>query len=119
MGSACGCLEDSALVELRQRSTNYSSSMKEYTPINPQLTKSWISKLNQNTPVSMLSIPGTHDSGTYDPDFIGQFSFSSQCQSWTIKGQLESGIRYFDLRVKYNDKGTIITHHGSAEYHDF
>lgn len=37
------------------------------------------------------------------------------CQSKTIKEQLESGVRYFDLRVRENKKGEWICCHGIWE----
>ena len=34
----------------------------------------------------------------------------SRCQSKTIKGQYESGCRYFDVRVKKNKRGWVCAH---------
>lgn len=59
----------------------------------------------------MLSIPGTHDSGTYNCGW-NQFCDISQCQSWTIYGQLMAGIRFLDVRVM-TDESVIKVGHGS------
>lgn len=66
--------------------------------------------LNNETSVSMLSIPGTHNSGTYQCKGFIKFCFISQCQSWTINDQLRSGIRFFDLRVTMKGSSTIVNH---------
>ena len=60
--------------------------------------------------VSTLSIPGTHDSVTYDCHW-GQFCRTSQCQSWNIEMQLRAGIRFFDFRTK-EQQGKMVTFHG-------
>ena len=104
----------SSLSQIKPRDCGFSSSTKEPHPINPALTRSWISRLNPNTPVSMLSIPGTHDSATYNPNSMRQFALSSQCQTWTIGQQLRAGIRYLDLRVKLTPDGRLLTFHGPA-----
>jgi hypothetical protein len=86
------------------------------SPKDSMFMKTWTSRLGANVPLSMVSIPGTHDSVTYSSHSIFQASFSSQTQSWSILSQLEAGIRYFDLRVRYNRKGELITHHGVIDY---
>lgn len=54
--------------------------------------------LDDNLKVSEISIPATHDTGTFrctaQMDCI-----TYQCQSWSIYSQLKHGVRYFDLRV--------------------
>lgn len=47
--------------------------------------------------LSELTIPGTHDSMALYYDILG-----AQCQSWSVKDQLNAGIRYLDLRVSDN-----------------
>ena len=53
----------------------------------------WMSHLPSSTPMSALTIPGTHDSAayTYSWPFIAT-------QTLDITAQLNAGIRYFDLR---------------------
>ncbi|PPJ60031.1 hypothetical protein CBER1_02672 [Cercospora berteroae] len=54
---------------------------------------SWMSKLDDEAPVASLSIPGTHDSAAYTQPwpFVAT-------QNMDFAQQLDSGIRYFDLR---------------------
>lgn len=62
----------------------------------------WMSGLSDNTKVCNLSIPGTHDSmtgmGFYKQvaDYI--FNITSISQLASMKEQLNSGIRFFDIR---------------------
>jgi 1-phosphatidylinositol phosphodiesterase len=53
----------------------------------------WMCFLPSSTPISSLSIPGTHDSAA----FMSTWPFVAT-QSLTITQQLDAGIRYFDLR---------------------
>ncbi|KKF96015.1 1-phosphatidylinositol phosphodiesterase [Ceratocystis platani] len=55
----------------------------------------WMSSLADNIPLSMLSIPGTHNSMTHklkDDDLQGQ--------NTPLDTQLNAGIRYFDISVR-------------------
>ncbi|KAF2207893.1 hypothetical protein CERZMDRAFT_50224 [Cercospora zeae-maydis SCOH1-5] len=58
-----------------------------------QIEDSWMSRLDDEAPVSSLSIPGTHDSAAYTQPwpFVAT-------QNMDFIQQLDSGIRYFDLR---------------------
>jgi len=56
---------------------------------------SWMSNLQDATPLSALSIPGTHNSPTYHKALP-----SVRCQAVNIRRQLENGIRFFDIRVQ-------------------
>lgn len=60
----------------------------------------WMFSLADTTKVTSLSIPGTHDTGTYK---ISKAKFGSRCQNNDITRQLEDGIRFFDIRLKNND----------------
>jgi hypothetical protein len=57
--------------------------------------------------INRLLIPGSHDSGT------SKMSSSAKTQSWTIKEQLEHGMRYLDIRPRVHDS-TFYVHHGEA-----
>ena len=78
---------------------HYNSDRSPNFRNNPK-QNNWLSRVPDSTRVNKLSIPGTHDSGTYACNW-DQFCDESQCQSWSLKDQLDSGIRYFDLRVKF------------------
>ncbi|MCY9783500.1 phosphatidylinositol-specific phospholipase C [Nocardiopsis sp. EMB25] len=69
---------------------------------------SWMGRLPDTTPVTSMSLPGTHDSGAWTG------SVWSRTQDLTLTGQLDSGVRFLDVRTRhYRDAFTI--HHG-AEY---
>lgn len=61
---------------------------------DPALTD-WMSPLGDERPLSLINIPGTHDSGTryIFPDYF------LQDQDTGILQQLENGYRYLDVRV--------------------
>jgi 1-phosphatidylinositol phosphodiesterase len=57
--------------------------------------ESWMSKLKSETPLSALSIPGTHNSPTHHPALP-----SVRCQAVSVKHQLNHGMRFLDIRVQ-------------------
>ena len=70
-------------------------------------TKRWMGKLGGRELLSELSIPGTHDtmtgnkhSGNNCKGFVGRCCV---CQDMTLKEQLDSGIRFVDMRLKHHD----------------
>lgn len=71
----------------------------------------WMSKLDQNVSLKALSIPGTHDSGTYK---ISSASFGARCQNYDIRQQLENGIRFLDIRLvnSSNSSDSLDLYHG-------
>jgi len=54
----------------------------------------WMKGLRDDLPISMVSIPATHDAGTA----LGRTG-GTWCQSLTIPAQLELGIRGLDIRL--------------------
>lgn len=61
---------------------------------------------------------GTHNSMTYlKPKkwYMYPFKFMAKCQSMTIEEQYKYGVRYFDLRI-YFDNGTPKFKHGLITY---
>lgn len=65
----------------------------------------WMADLPDDVPISSLSIPGTHDTMTYD---IGDEGL--QCQNWNLSVQLDAGLRYFDIRARLRDDELHIYH---------
>ncbi|KAK7420066.1 hypothetical protein QQX98_002928 [Neonectria punicea] len=65
----------------------------------------WMADLPDDVFLSSLSIPGTHDTMTYD---IG--SEGLQCQNWNLSMQLDAGLRYFDIRARLRDDELHIYH---------
>lgn len=66
----------------------------------------WMKKLSDLLPVSEINIPGTHDSCTA----AVQFSVLSKCQNMTVTEQLNSGIRFLDIRVEQDGEKLKLVH---------
>ena len=58
-------------------------------------TTSWMKNLIDETPLSAISIPGTHNSPTYHRALP-----SVRCQVVPIREQLQQGVRFLDIRVQ-------------------
>lgn len=61
---------------------------------------------------------GTHNSLSYLPCqwYLRPFSWIGKCQSKTIEEQYNDGVRYFDIRVKFNKNKKPISGHGILTY---
>ena len=71
-------------------------------PDKPQVTATnWMTLLDDNTKVALLTIPGTHDAATSTCSAMGK------CQTLTIPEQLECGVRAFDLRPTMDNNTTL------------
>lgn len=62
-----------------------------------------------------LAIPGTHDSGCFDLYAKAATQTFSQSQNLTFTGQLDYGVRYFDLRLYLANDGGYYFNHGSTK----
>jgi 1-phosphatidylinositol phosphodiesterase len=73
--------------------------------------ESWMSKFRDETPLSALSIPGTHNSPTCHTALP-----SVRCQAVSVKEQLNNGVRFLDIRVQpenptdHSKDGLILVH---------
>lgn len=56
----------------------------------------WMKNIPDNTLLSDINLPGTHNSAT---KYV-QFAFISQCQKSSIYEQLNIGVRFLDIRVE-------------------
>jgi 1-phosphatidylinositol phosphodiesterase len=68
---------------------------------------SWMASIPDAVNFTSLSVPGTHDSFTFDvrdPVF--------QCQNRNFTTQLRAGLRYFDVRARLRDDELQIYHGG-------
>ncbi|TBO40602.1 phosphatidylinositol-specific phospholipase C [Pedobacter kyonggii] len=74
----------------------------------PPALSMWMSGLSNTTPVSRLSIPGTHDSGAMFEPVVN----TAKCQNIGIGAQLDLGVRYLDIRCRHIDNAFAI-HHGA------
>uniref|UniRef100_I3K7X5 Phosphatidylinositol-specific phospholipase C X domain-containing protein n=1 Tax=Oreochromis niloticus TaxID=8128 RepID=I3K7X5_ORENI len=54
----------------------------------------WMKSIPEETPLSAIAIPGTHESLTL---YKGLFASYLQSQVWSLKDQLNVGVRYFDF----------------------
>ena len=71
-------------------------------PDKPQVTATnWMTLLDDNTKVALLTIPGTHDAATSTCAAMGK------CQTLTIPQQLGCGVRAFDLRPTMDNNTTL------------
>ena len=66
----------------------------------------WMEKVDDNTLIRSMSIPGTHDSGATH----SIADVSGKCQELSINSQLKIGVRFFDLRVQLYDDNLEIAH---------
>ncbi len=64
----------------------------------------WMSGVNDGTKIVDIVIPGSHDAGTCNMNYLGR------TQGYSVKEQLSMGARYFDLRVNKTDKGYYMYH---------
>ncbi len=97
---------------------NLSNSKHNYYLTDPEATsktfhvrfepanEAWMEKIPDNRGIEFLSIPGTHDTGTYALEPVN-FGYS-KCQNMNITQQLQFGIRYMDLRIN----GSMNLEHG-------
>jgi 1-phosphatidylinositol phosphodiesterase len=75
----------------------------------------WMSQIADATPLTALSIPGTHDSGAlYEP-----YPGIAKAQDLTFGEQLLAGVRYFDVRCRDADDTFEIFHGGIDENQTF
>lgn len=65
----------------------------------------WMSQIKDDTLLSDMSLPGTHDSGTkwINTPIAGAWTTT---QDLTIPDQLASGVRYLDIRLAYDSAKT-------------
>lgn len=76
--------------------------------------KNWMGFIDDNKNISELSIPGTHDT-------MANYELTNmvRTQSMSLQGQLESGIRYIDIRCNYADGKFKINHGPIGLKYDF
>lgn len=67
---------------------------------------SWLIEIDGDTQLNKLTIPGTHDSGAFITSPL------VETQTWTIKQQLNNGIRFLDIRLFDRDGNDFELTHG-------
>lgn len=61
----------------------------------------WMKYVPDETPLHQINIPGAHDAGTQYVTHT--FYEEAQCQDTSIQQQLNMGVRYLDVRLKYEN----------------
>lgn len=69
---------------------------------------SWMASLDPNALITQISIPGTHDSAA-NADRCDGAPFC-RAQTYGFTNQLKMGVRFFDIRLAYED-GDLRFHH--------
>lgn len=88
--------------DLQKSSTGVTTSALSLT------STGWMGALADNINLAQLSIPGTHESGArYEP-----ISGTAKCQNLAIGDQLNTGVRFLDIRCR-NINDSFAIHHGS------
>ncbi|XP_067305639.1 1-phosphatidylinositol phosphodiesterase-like [Pseudorasbora parva] len=80
------------LMLLLHKSSQQEAFNDQATLIAPKIV-GWMEALNDDTLISDITIPGTHDSLALHGGLF------AECQAWRLEDQLMAGIRYFDFRV--------------------
>lgn len=65
----------------------------------------WMKEIRDDTPLSELAIPGTHDSSTFS-----SHSNIVKTQAITFSEQLNYGIRFFDIRIRHTGDSFALHH---------
>ncbi len=71
---------------------------------------SWMKDIKDETPLTTISMPGSHDSGALHS--IGDLS--GKCQDLSIMDQLKAGSRFFDMRLQLRN-GVFKVVHGIVD----
>ncbi|PLW43510.1 hypothetical protein PCASD_06770 [Puccinia coronata f. sp. avenae] len=97
--------------ETENRILNAAPILGFYEQSNAKLSD-WMSNVPDDTPITSMSIPGTHDAATWNYTQATQDSLEAvtgkippaiayQCQDRSLFQMLGDGIRFFDLRVGF------------------
>jgi 1-phosphatidylinositol phosphodiesterase len=71
----------------------------------------WMKDISDSTKLEDMSIPGSHDSGA----LYSLADLSGRCQDLNIESQLNIGIRYLDIRLKYEGNENFKIIHGPVD----
>lgn len=71
----------------------------------------WMSRLPDDRLLVDISMPGTHDTMAFSRHLFG--GDITRTQTMSLEQQLQSGIRYLDIRVSY-DNGIFYCYHGDV-----
>lgn len=86
------------------------SNVKATLNINP---KNWLGLLDDDTQLKDITLIGSHDAGAYR-----RGGAMVKTQEDDIKTQLESGVRYLDIRLNYEENTqSLVVYHGIVSQH--
>ena len=105
-----GCLRGAAAVSATGLVTAVGGTATATAAPRPLAASDWLAGIANATPVQRLTLPGTHDSGAR---YGGPWT---ECQNTTIADQLNSGIRFLDIRCRAFE-GAFPIHHGAFYQH--
>jgi hypothetical protein len=83
--------------------------------------ETWMGQIPDATPLSRVSIPGTHESMTYGftPNQYDakkpEENTTRRTQDLSLLQQLKYGVRYFDIRINTNNQNKLMCVHGQEE----
>ncbi|MFJ4157752.1 hypothetical protein ACIPZF_23515 [Pseudomonas sp. NPDC089752] len=85
----------------------------EFSDYSVVSTHDWMKHVDSATTLNRIVMPGSHDAGMGETRHCAPAVLTpgfSRTQHHTVRGQLNHGARYFDLRVDY-DKGRLVSYH--------
>lgn len=86
----------------------YHHSHRHLALLSTAALHSWQTQLHDTTPLTSLSIPGTHNSAT-----CYRALPSVRCQAVSIRTQLDHGIRFLDVRCQVESSGELTLVHAA------
>ena len=86
------------MLEIAASSDKDIKTIKEYDSYTHNQVNSvnWMGAVKDDTLLTDMDIPGTHDAATMRTNYLRIFA---QCQLLSIRDQLNAGVRYFDIRL--------------------
>lgn len=77
--------------------------------------KNWMDQIKDSTPIGNITIPGTHDSGSYKTSDL------FETQTWSPNEQINNGIRFLDIRLsdKTGSSSDFELRHGEGRLGSF
>jgi 1-phosphatidylinositol phosphodiesterase len=114
--SAASVLTSFALAVLLVHALAGAAWALDFTSASYPSNENWMKDLPDDALITQLSLPGTHDSATdhghcKENGWIVPVIEMVSCQTYPISDQLKMGIRFFDIRLAY-ENGTLRFHHG-------
>ncbi len=85
-----------------------------FTDFGPMEYKDWMKNIDDSMPICKLSIPGTHDTFTFNTAITSTVAGTQRCG---IGQQWDLGVRCFDIRLEYDymnlfSSKLVLTHGG-------